>query len=108
MRSASQAPASGNRRALDLFAHLRRQERVRVRIGVEDARQTRAVTDPLADAPLVERGLVVLHSMDVAEEARQRLGSRDVDLLERGLEKSFQIEPVESALHLLHQLEELR
>src|SRR5262245_28360097 len=108
MGSASQAPAGGNRRALDLFARLRRQERVRVRIAVEDAHQALAVTDQLADAPLVERGLVVLHGVDLDEEARQRLGPGDVDLLERSLEKSLQIAPVESAFHLLHQLEELR
>src|SRR5262245_30896773 len=107
MRPASQAPAGGDGRALDLFAHVRRQEPVRVRIAVEDTHQTLAVTNQLADAPLVERGLVVLHGVDLGEEARQRLGPRDVDLLQRRFEQPLEVAPVESSLHLLHELEEL-
>jgi hypothetical protein len=66
------------------------------------------VADQLANAPLVERGLGALHRVDLGEEARQRLGPSDVDLLQRRFEEPLEVAPVESPFDLLYELEELR
>src|SRR5262245_59106888 len=108
MRAGSQTPAGGDRRTFYLLADVRRQESVRVRIAVEDSHQALAVAHQLADAPLVERGLVVLQGVGLCEEARQRLGPGDIGLVQRRFEEPFEVAPVEGPLHLLHELKEFR
>ena len=107
VRTASQAPAPGDCGPLDVLAHLGQQLRVRVRIAVEDAHQTFAVADQLADAPVVQRRFVAFHRVGLGEEASQRLRPGDVGLSKRTFEQPLEVTPVEGSLDLLHELEEL-
>src|SRR5215470_1452890 len=92
------------------FAHLRRQRRIRVRVRVENAHDALAVTDELAQPARIERRVVALFDMSLGEEMRQGLGALDVALGEAGAgaPQTLQVEPVEIAVRLLHELEELR
>ena len=105
--SVPQPPARGHRRPLDLLTGLGRQQRIGMRVAVEDAHQAFAVADQLPDAPMVECGLVALCCVDIGQETCESLGPRDVEVPQRGLEQSFEIMPVQRTLHLLHELKEL-
>ncbi len=82
MRAAAETPPPGHEGAFERLAVGRWQERVRVRIAVEDPHQTLAVPDQLADPPLVERGLVPLVGVALGEKAPERDGALDVEIAE--------------------------
>src|SRR3972149_675137 len=58
--------------ALEGGARRGRQQRVRVRVAVEDAHEALAVGDELADPPVIERRLVAPCGGGPGEEARER------------------------------------
>src|SRR5262245_36430256 len=107
MRPRPQAPAPRHRRALDVFTDLGRQQRIRMRIAVEDAHQALAVADQLADPAMIEGRLVMLHGVHLGQEAPELLGAGHVEVAKRSLQQALEIEPVQGAVHFLDELEEL-
>jgi hypothetical protein len=103
----AKAPAPGDRILLQLLARLGRQQGVGMGIAVEDPHEALAVGHQLANAAMVERGLLPLLGMDRRQEARQGLGPLHVAGLDGAGEQPLEVEPIQGSLALLHELEEL-
>src|SRR5262249_10153682 len=106
IRAVPETPPPGHDAMLERFAVARRQQRVGMRIAVEDAHRALAVADQLPDSPLIERGLVPLVGVPRAEKASERAGSVHVEVPERPDEQPVEIQPVELPRRLVHHLEE--
>ena len=71
MVALTQAPPPRHQVPLERLAVGGGQQRIRMRIAVEDAHQALAMPDELADASVVERRLGALVGMRIGEESRE-------------------------------------
>ena len=105
VRPSAEPPAPRDGRALEGFTVGRGQERIGVRVAVEDAHQALAVAHQLADAPLVEGGLVALLGVRLGQEPAEGTGALVIEIVRGPGKHPVEVQPVERSRRLFDQLE---